>query len=52
MRAMATTPRPPERGDPGAGDPWASRRRKNVAIFAAILALAALFFVITILRMS
>jgi hypothetical protein len=33
-------------------DPWASRRRKNVAIFSAILALAALFFVITILRMS
>ncbi len=47
MTAMATSPRPPENGDP-----WASRRRKNVAIFAAILALAALFFVITILRMS
>lgn len=37
---------------PEQGDPWASRRRKNVVIFAAILALAALFFVITILRMS
>ena len=33
-------------------DPWASRRRKNVAIFTAVLALAALFFVITILRMG
>ncbi len=37
---------------PGKADPWASRRRKNVAIFAAVLALAALFFVITILRMG
>ena len=33
-------------------DPWASRRRKNVAILVAILSLAALFFVITILRMG
>lgn len=50
MTAMARTPGKPER--PQDGDPWASRRRKNVAIFTAILALAALFFVITILRMS
>lgn len=50
MTAMAKSPGKPER--PGSGDPWASRRRKNVAIFTAILALAALFFVITILRMS
>lgn len=35
-----------------AADPWASRRRKNVAILAVILSLAALFFVITILRMG
>ena len=35
-----------------AADPWAGRRRKNAALFAAVLALAALFFVITILRMS
>lgn len=47
---MARTPGKPEL--PESADPWASRRRKNVAIFAAILALAALFFVITILRMS
>ncbi len=37
---------------PERGDPWASRRRKNVATLAVILGLAALFFVITILRMS
>lgn len=37
---------------PEGGDPWASRRRKNVATLVAILALAALFFVITILRMG
>lgn len=42
----------PQAGDPEAGDPWAARRSRNVAIFSAILALAALFFVITILRMS
>lgn len=52
MRTMASSPRPPENGDHRGQDPWASRRRKNVAIFSAILALAALFFVITILRMS
>lgn len=39
-------------GEPQAGDPWAARRSRNVAVFSAILALAALFFVITILRMS
>jgi hypothetical protein len=33
-------------------DLWAQRRGKNIAIFAAIMALAVLFFVITILRMS
>lgn|GEM_PF-767775 len=33
-------------------DPWASRRRRNVATLVVILALAALFFVITILRMG
>ncbi|HEY9567169.1 MAG TPA: hypothetical protein VIR38_03695 [Thalassobaculum sp.] len=33
-------------------DPWASRRRKNVAMLVTILALAALFFVVTILRMN
>lgn len=49
MSGMADRDRKP---GPPSGDPWASRRRKNVAIFAAILALAALFFVITILRMS
>ena len=41
----------PNRNPPN-GDPWAARRRRNVAIFTAILALAALFFVITILRMG
>lgn len=50
MTAMAKSPGKPE--NPGSDDPWVSRRRKNVAIFTAILALAALFFVITILRMS
>ena len=49
MIAMARNPGKPESSRP---DPWASRRRKNVAILAAVLALAALFFVITILRMS
>lgn len=37
---------------PGQDDPWASRRGRNLAIFSAIIALAVLFFVITILRMS
>lgn len=37
---------------PESEDPWASRRGKNVATLVVILALAALFFVITILRMS
>ena len=37
---------------PDSDDPWAARRRRNVAIFVAILGLAALFFVITILWMS
>jgi|GEM_PF-2789283 len=31
---------------------WAQRRGKNFAILGAIMALAVLFFVITILRMS
>lgn len=47
VRAMAD-PEP----KPDANDPWASRRRKNVALLAVILSLAALFFVITILRMG
>lgn len=33
-------------------DMWAQRRGKNYAILAAIVGLAVLFFVITILRMS
>lgn len=34
-----------------AEDMWAQRRGKNIAIFAVIMALAVLFFVVTILRM-
>ncbi len=44
--------KPDSKPTPAADDPWAARRRRNVAIITAILALAALFFVITILRMS
>lgn len=36
----------------GAEDIWAQRRGKNLAILWSIVALAVLFFVITILRMS
>jgi len=48
VSAVADDRRPAPEG----GDPWAARRRRNAAIFSAVLALAALFFVITILRMS
>ncbi len=44
--------KPDPKQPPASDDPWAARRRRNVAIFSAILALAALFFVITILRMG
>ncbi len=39
--------------DAGQQGQWvAARRGKNIAIFSVIIALAVLFFVITILRMS
>ncbi|MDF1793602.1 MAG: hypothetical protein P1U88_16935 [Thalassobaculaceae bacterium] len=40
--------RPPQSAD----DMWAQRRGKNIAILSAIMGLAVLFFVVTILRMS
>lgn len=40
-----------KRPDPD-DDIWAKRRGKNIAIFSAIVGLAVLFFVITILRMG
>ena len=50
MSAMAKHDR---RQDGGQQDQWVSARRgKNIAIFSTIIALAVLFFVITILRMS
>ena len=48
MSTVAEQRKPTPDGD----DPWASRRRKYVATLAVILGLAALFFVITILRMG
>ena len=35
-----------------AADVWAQRRGKNIAIFATVIGLGVLIFVITILRMS
>lgn len=53
MSVLSETPdsngkQPPK----SAEDMWAQRRGKNIAILWTIIALAVLFFVITILRMS
>ncbi len=48
----APTPEQPADVPKTAADVWAQRRGKNIAIFAAVIGLGVLFFVITILRMS
>ncbi|MFX4219947.1 MAG: hypothetical protein ACMVO3_02575 [Thalassobaculum sp.] len=53
MSVLSETPDSNGKEPPkSAEDMWAQRRGKNLAILWTIVALAVLFFVITILRMS